>query len=487
MASSFKPELVEMPIGHWIGDRLIIDSSGIELQRPSDGINYASCPLGGPEIVDQAVSTAKAALKTSGWGMRRPRERTEVMHRWADLIVAEGEKIGQLESISSSRPIAQSVSIDVAVTAEQIRFFAEMADKEGGDVVPTDGNHLGMILSEPYGVVGAITPWNVPVSMAGWKMAPALAAGNAIVLKPSELTPFSTIYIAQLAIKAGIPAGIVNVVLGDGMTTGASLIAHSDIAKVSFTGSTLAGGAIMKKIASTQIKPMTLELGGKSPQIVFPSADLKVAARCIAGSIMLNAGQTCVAGTRLIIDQRVSGEFMGLLAAAMTSYHAGPTWDATSNYSPVISAHQIARIETIVDAAVSEGAEAIIGGKRMDRDGYFYEPTILSGVEKDSPALVEEIFGPVITVQTFGDEEEAFELSDHPTYGLAAGVFSKDLSQAMRAVKRVEAGTVWVNRYGRSRDHILPTGGYKASGIGKELGKEAYKSNRRLKSVLIEI
>lgn len=487
MPSTFNPELVEAPIGHWIGNKFITGQPGIELHRPSDGTSYASCPVGSAETVDHAVSTAKKALQTSGWGTCRPRERTEAMQRWADMIVADAEKIGQLESLSSSRPISQSVSVDVAVTAEQIRFFAEMADKEGGDVIPTDGNHLGMVLSEPYGVVGAITPWNVPVSMAGWKIGPALAAGNAIVLKPSELTPFSTLYIAQLAAKAGIPAGIVNIVLGDGLTTGASLIAHPDIAKVSFTGSTIAGAAIMKTIASTQIKPMTLELGGKSPQVVFSSADLNVAARCIARSILLNAGQTCVAGTRVIVDKRVSAEFVTLLSAAMTSYRAGATWDAATDYSPVISERQLSRIESIVDAAVFEGAEAIIGGKRMDRKGYFYEPTILSNVEKDSPALVEEIFGPVITVQTFEAEEEAFALSDHPTYGLAAGVFSKDLQQALRAVKRIEAGTVWVNRYGRSRDHILPTGGYKASGIGKDLGREAYKSNRRQKSVLIEI
>ncbi|WFU06919.1 aldehyde dehydrogenase family protein (plasmid) [Rhizobium sp. CB3171] len=487
MVSSFNPDLIELSLGHWIGDRLVQDDPEIELQRPSDAVKYASCPIASAEMVDRAILTAKSALKSSGWGTCRPRERTEALHCWADLIIAEGEKLGQLESVSSARPISQSISIDVAVTAEQIRFFAEMADKEGGDVIPTDGNHLGMSLSEPYGVIGAITPWNVPLSMAGWKMGPALAAGNAIVLKPSELTPFSTLYIAQLAVRAGIPAGLVNVVLGDGHTTGTSLIAHPDIAKVSFTGSTAAGGAIMKTIASTQIKPMTLELGGKSPQIVFSSADLKVAARCVARSILLNAGQTCVAGTRLIVDRQVSDEFLDLLSVAMSSYQAGPTWDATSDYSPVISERQIARVETIVDAAVSQGAEAVIGGKRMDRQGYFYQPTILSRVEKNSPALVEEIFGPVITAQTFSAEEEAFELSDHPTYGLAAGVFTKDLSQAMRAVKRVEAGTVWVNRYGRSRDHILPTGGFKASGIGKDLGKEAYKSNRRQKSVLIEI
>jgi len=487
MTISFDPDRIELPLGHWIGDRLVFGAPEIELLRPSDAVSYARCPIASADIVDQAVSTAKSTLRSSGWATWRPRLRAEALHRWADLIIAEGEKLGRLESLSSARPIAQSVSIDVAVTAEQIRFFAEMADKEGGDVVPTDGNHLGMILSEPFGVVGAITPWNVPLSMAGWKMGPALAAGNAIVLKPSELTPFSTLYLGELAVRAGIPAGIVNVVLGDGPTTGASIVAHPDIAKVSFTGSTVAGGAIMKTIASSQIKPVTLELGGKSPQVVFASADLKKAAGCIARSILLNAGQTCVAGTRVIADRRIAEPLLAALTEAMSTHRAGPTWDAESDYSPVISERQLQRIETIVDASITGGAECVIGGKRMERQGYFYEPTILANLAANSPALAEEIFGPVLTLQTFDDEEEAFALSDHPSYGLAAGVYTTDLSQGLRAAKRIEAGTIWVNRYGRSRDHVLPTGGYKSSGIGKDLGKEAYKSNRRQKSVLIEL
>ncbi len=487
MARSFNPDQVQLPAGHWIGGTYVNGDGGMALLRPSDAVRFAECPIADAELVERAVAAAKAALKTSGWSTCRPRQRTEALHRWANLIEAEAETLGRLESLASARPISQSVSIDVAVTAEQIRFFAELADKEGGDVVPTDGQHLGMILSEPYGVVGAITPWNVPLSMAGWKLGPALAAGNAVVLKPSEMTPFSTLHLAELSVRAGIPAGIVNIVLGDGLTTGVSLIGHPDIAKVSFTGSTLAGGSILKTIAATQIKPVTLELGGKSPQIVFASADIGMAAACIARGILINAGQTCVAGTRVLVDRKVAEPLVAALRTAMSAHRAGPTWDSATDYSPIISERQIQRIETIVDAAVAGGAECVLGGRRMDRAGYFYEPTILTAVDRTSPALTEEIFGPVLTVQTFEDEEEAFALSDHPTYGLAAGVYSSDLSQALRAVKRVEAGTVWVNRYGRSRDHILPTGGYKNSGIGKDLGKEAYKANRRQKSVLLAI
>ena len=487
MTISFDPSRVELPIGHWINGEYVEGCEELELRRPSDASPYTASPIASPEVVDRAVTAAKTALRSSGWGSWRPRERASALHRLADLMEANSQRLGQLESLASTRPIGQSISIDVAVTAEQIRFFAEFADKEGGDVVPTDGDHLGMILSEPYGVVGAITPWNVPLSMAGWKLGPILAAGNAVVIKPSELTPFSTLYLAELACKAGIPDGIVNVVLGDGATTGNSIVAHPDIAKISFTGSSIAGGAILKTIGSTQVKPMTLELGGKSPQIVFASADIRQAADCIAHSIKANAGQTCVAGSRVIVDRKIFEQFVLALKEAMSSYEAGPTWDESTTYSPIISERQLERIENIVGAAVAAGAECIQGGKRLDREGYFYPPTILTAVDERSPAITAEIFGPVLTVQSFEDEEEAFALSDHPQYGLAAGVFTTDLSQALRTVSRVQAGTVWVNRYGRSRDHILPTGGYKGSGIGKDLGREAYRANRRQKSVLIQL
>jgi len=486
MTKSFDPDQVALPVGHWIGGAYVGDEPSVELFRPSDAKRYFRCPVAGADIVDRAVANAKTALRSSGWSTCRPRQRTNAMLKWADLIEAEAETLGRLESLASARPIAQSITIDVAVTAEQIRFFAELADKEGGDVVPTDGGHLGMILSEPFGVVGAITPWNVPLSMAGWKLGPALAAGNAVVLKPSELTPFSTLYMAELAVRAGIPAGIVNIVLGDGLTTGVNLIGHPDIAKVSFTGSNVAGGSILKTIGATGIKPVTLELGGKSPQIVFGSADVEKAAGCIARGILINAGQTCVAGTRVIADRKIVDPLLTALRAAMSTYKAGATWNHETDFSPIISERQLQRIGDIVNAAVSGGAECVLGGRRLEREGYFFAPTILTAVRPDSPALREEIFGPVLTVQTFEDEEEALALSDHPTYGLAAGIYTTNLSQAIRATKRIEAGTVWVNRYGRSRDHILPTGGYKSSGIGKDLGKDAYKANRRQKSVLIE-
>lgn len=257
--------------------------------------------------------------------------------------------------------------------------------------------------------------------MAVWKLGPALAAGNAVVLKPSEMTPFSTLYLAELADRAGIPAGLINIVLGDGMTTGNAITGHPDIAKVSFTGSTRAGSAIMENIARTGIKPMTLELGGKSPQIVFADADIDRAAAAVALSITSNAGQACVAGSRLIVEKSAAPALIDAIVRRMQTVVPGPTWDATSQYSPIISEKQRQRIDDIIAASIAGGAECLTGGGVMDAPGYFYRPTLVAAVDQASPAIAEEIFGPVLTLQTFEDEEEAMALADHPSYGLAAG------------------------------------------------------------------
>ncbi|MBZ9765475.1 aldehyde dehydrogenase family protein [Mesorhizobium sp. CA6] len=487
MSLSFNPDTIAHPVGHFIDGELVSAEGAMEMRRPSDGKSYAACPVAGVDLVDRAVESAKAALKASNWGGVRPRERTKALHAWADLMEAEAQTLARIEALSSTRPVGQLVAGDIAVTAEQIRFFAEFADKEGSELVPTDDASLGMIMSVPYGVVGAITPWNFPISMAGWKLGPALAAGNAVVLKPSEMTPFSAIYMAELAVRAGLPSGLINVVLGDGPTTGTALTGHPEIAKVSFTGSTRAGSAIMENVARTGVKPMTLELGGKSPQIVFADADLDKAATAIAGSVTFNAGQACVAGTRLIVEKSVADRLTASILEKMKAVRPGPTWEETTQYSPIISHGQRARVDGIVRAAVSAGGECLIGGGAMEAPGYFYEPTLIANVSQGNPAIVEEIFGPVLTVQTFDSEEEALALSSHPTYGLASGLFTADLSRTIRFARRLEAGTVWVNRYSRSRDHILPTGGYKRSGIGKDLGREAYLANRRTKSVLITL
>ncbi|WP_296741205.1 aldehyde dehydrogenase family protein [Mesorhizobium sp.] len=487
MSLTFDPRSIKLPIGHFIGGEYVAGTAAMTVKAPSDGRPIAEIPLADASVVDRAVETAKAALVSSGWNRQRPRERLRALCAWADLIEKEAEYLARIEAVSSSRLIGEALAGDVMVAAEQIRFFAEFADKECDDLVPTADSQFGFIASEPYGVVGAITAWNVPVALAAWKLAPALAAGNAVVLKPSEMTPFSTLYMAELAVRAGMPAGLINVVVGDGPQTGAAIVAHADVAKVSFTGSTRAGVAIMENAARSGIKPVTLELGGKSPQVVFADADLDLAARCITRTILANAGQGCVAGSRVIVDRPVAAGLAERIVELMKQVTPGPTWDETTTFSPIISEPQLSRIDSIVTAARNMGAEVVCGGARIEREGSFYQPTVLAAVTDSSPAVAEEIFGPVLTIQSFDGEEEATQLARHKTYGLSAGLFTKDLSRAMRMVRMLEAGTVWVNRYGRSRDHILPTGGWKSSGLGKDLGREAYHANRRTKSVLIDL
>jgi aldehyde dehydrogenase (NAD+) len=488
--NNFDPSRVTVRSAHFIGGQYLEGAGVIDVARPSDGMVYAALPLADATLVDHAVEDAWRAFKTSDWARRAPRERARVMRRWAELIEADVETLAPLEALGSTRPIADAARWDVPFTAEGIRFYSEYADRIGGEVAATRPDHLGMTIAEPYGVIAAIAPWNFPLVMASWKVAPALAAGNAVVLKPSELTPFSVLRLAELAVEAGIPPGIFNVVQGDGRTTGDALCRHPKISKVTFTGSSQTGAAIMTACAQTGTKPVTLELGGKSPQLVFADApDLDRVARRVAAAIAGNAGQVCVAGSRLIVERGAAARLIDGISTAFAALKPGATWAAGTTLPPIISSPQLQRIDGIVKRTLESGARVATGGARMalSGDGAFYAPTILTGVTAESEAVREEIFGPVLTVQTFDDEDEALALASHAKYGLAAGVHTSDLSRALRMMRGIEAGTVWINRYGRTADFVIPTGGYKSSGIGKDLGRQAYEANLRFKSVLIDI
>ncbi len=490
LSLGFNPTGVILPEGHFIDGRAQwLEGRRIDVLRPSDGVPFGQVPAGGEEAVDLAVASAIQALATSGWAMRPPRERGRVLRRWADLMEVHAVELAQLEAVSSTRPVTGAFNSDIPATIEAIRFFGELADKLGGDVAATRRDSLGFVASEPYGVIGAIAPWNFPLSMMSWKVGPALAAGNAVVLKPSELTPFSTVRAAQLAIEAGLPAGILNIVHGFGHEAGAAIVRHPKIAKVSFTGSTRTGAAIMADIAATGIKPLTLELGGKSPQLVFEHVDdLRHTADCIVRGFTSNAGQACVAGTRLVVHEKLLEPLVETIIEMITPMSPSVTWDAEGTYSPIISKKQAYRIDSLVTQSVERGAEILLGGGMFDgpHEGAFYRPTLLHRVDSDTPAVREELFGPVLTVQTFRDEHEGIALAAHPTYGLAAGVHTSNLSQAMRAMRGIAAGTVWINRYNRSGDMVIPTGGFGQSGIGQDLGRQAVEANLRHKSVLID-
>lgn len=490
MASFTPDQIIPAPGSNIIGGRRVVGlGPALTVLRPSDARPFADLDTASADQVDRAVEDAARAFKQSDWAKVEPRQRMKVLRRWADLIEADMEVLAPLEAVGSTRTIAEARAWDVWYTAETIRFFAEFADKVGGDVAATSSDKLGLTITEPYGVITAIAPWNLPLVMAGWKVAPALAAGNAVVLKPSEMTPFSVVRLAELAIQAGLPPGLFNIVQGDGQAVGDRLCRHPLVSKVTFTGSTRTGIAIMQACAETGPKPVTLELGGKSPQLVFADAtDLDKTAGIVARAITLNAGQVCVAGSRLLVQEQVADRVVMAIRDRFQALRPGPTWEAGTSLSPIISHPQADRIDGIVSRTMAAGAELLTGGGRASgpQDGAFYQPTILAGMTREHEAVREEIFGPVLTVQTFREEEEAFALANDSGFGLAAGVHTGDVSRALRALRALEAGTVWVNRYGRSNDFILPTGGFKKSGIGKDLGREAYEANLKSKTMLIE-
>ncbi len=472
------------------GRRTAGEGAAMDVLRPSDGRSYGTLDGASAAQIDAIVTDAWQAYKSSGWAATDPRGRMKVMRRWADLIDADVALLAPLEAVGSTRSIDEILAWDLSYTAETIRFFAEFADKAGGEVMATTPDKLGFTITEPYGVIAAIAPWNLPLVMAAWKIAPAIASGNSVVLKPSELTPFSIVRVAELAIEAGLPRGVFNVVQGDGRSVGDPLCRHPLVAKVSFTGSTQTGQAIMKACAETGPKPVTLELGGKSPQIVFADAkDIGQAAAIVAKAIALNSGQVCVAGSRLLVQDKVADEVVGRILSAFEAHRIGPTWGGNTTMGPIISEKQLNQIDAMVGRAIGAGGTAITGGSRAPapQDGSYYLPTILTGLAQDAEAVQGEIFGPVLTVQTFADEEEAYALANDSRYGLAAGVHTGDLNRALRATRALEAGTVWVNRYGRSNDFMLPTGGFKQSGIGKDLGREAYMATMKSKAALIQL
>lgn len=345
-----------------------------------------------------------------------------------------------------------------------------------------------MVLREPYGVVAGIAPWNAPIYLAALKMAPALAAGNAVVLKPSETTPYSLIRLSQLAIEAGLPAGVVSIVPGVGHEAGSALVKHPQVGFVSFTGSTASGARIMADAALNGLKPVSLELGGKSPQLVFADArDLDAVAAYVADSICGNAGQICFAGTRLVVDERIVEPLIDRIEQRLEVVRPGPTWRMDSTLAPIFSEAQARRVEDILQRSVKAGAEIQRGGMRVDtgHGGVYFQPTVVRGATPENPVVCEEVFGPVLAVQTFRDVEEGLALADHPVYGLAGAVHTADIDKALRAARAIEAGTIWVNHYGPTGDLNAPQSPYKQSGSGQDGGPGAVAKYMRTKNVRV--
>ncbi len=488
MAVNYLPDSVQVCNAHFIGGQRNEQGCGeLPVLRPSDGFRHALLPEAGAAVVEAAVASALKAQ--AQWRKLAPRERGRLMRRWGDLVAQHAVQIAQLESLVSSRPFHEALAVDVPGAADWLRFYGEYADKLEGTVTASSEDKLSLILREPYGVVGIITPWNFPLFLASWKLAPAIAAGNAVVLKPSELTPFSIVRVAELAVEAGLPPGLLNIVHGTGPITGQALVTHRDVSYVSFTGSTAVGARIMADAALSGIKPVSLELGGKSPALVFDDCgDLEAVADHVTWGITRNAGQLCYAGSRLVVAENIADALLEKIASRMAALRFGPTWHGATSMPPIISQRQCERIGALVNETLAAGARLAAGGhSRIIDGGHFFEPTLLDRIETGMPGHRQEIFGPVLAVQRFKDAEQGLALANHPDYGLSAAVFTRDIDCALRASRQLKAGTVWVNRWGRTPEMMSsPFGGYGQSGFGKESGKPGIENFLRSKSVWVD-
>ncbi|MFX1712452.1 aldehyde dehydrogenase [Stutzerimonas stutzeri] len=456
---------------------------------PVDGrvlAQVASCDLADAE---RAVASARAAFEAGSWAKLAPAKRKAVLIRFADLLEANREELALLETLDMGKPIGDSLTVDIPGAARALRWSGEAIDKIYDEVAATPHDQLGLVTREPVGVVAAIVPWNFPLMMACWKLGPALATGNSVVLKPSEKSPLTAIRIAQLAIDAGIPAGVLNVLPGYGHTVGKALALHMDVDTLVFTGSTRVAKQLMIYAGESNMKRVWLEAGGKSPNIVFADApDLQAAAQAAAGAIAFNQGEVCTAGSRLLVERSIKERFLPMVVEALKGWKPGNPLDPATNVGALVDTQQLNTVLGYIDAGRQAGAQVLIGGQRTleETGGLYVEPTIFDGVDNAMKIAQEEIFGPVLSVISFDSAEEAVAIANDTPYGLAAAVWTADLSKAHRTARALRAGSVWVNQYDGG-DMTAPFGGFKQSGNGRDKSLHAFDKYTELKATWIQL
>ncbi|HUC75890.1 MAG TPA: aldehyde dehydrogenase family protein [Vicinamibacterales bacterium] len=437
--------------------------------------------------VDAAVRAARAALN-GPWSKMSARDRGRLLWRVGDALMERADEIARLETLHNGKPIFESRQIEIPAAAECFQYYAGWADKLHGETIPVRGEYLAYTLREPVGVIAAIVPWNFPLLLTAWKVAPALACGNTVIIKPASQTPLTAIALAEIAAEIGVPPGVLNVITGPGSTVGQMLVEHPGIDKIAFTGDTSTGKGIMRGAAET-LKKITLELGGKSPNIVFADADLDAAIRGATTGIFYGKGEVCAAGSRLLVDKAVKHEFVDKVAARAKKMVPGDPMDPKTRLGAVASRKQLETDLRYIEVAKKEGAELVAGGARADigtGKGYFLQPTIFDGVTPDMTIAREEIFGPVLAAIEFGDVDEAIARANDSTYGLAAAVWTRDIKKAHHVARCLQAGTVWINTY-NVYDTAAPFGGYKQSGFGREMSVHALEHYTQLKTVWVDL
>jgi aldehyde dehydrogenase (NAD+) len=459
----------------------------MEVVNPATEETIATVASAGREDVDAAVAAARAALD-GPWSQLSARERGRLVHRLSTRLMERADEIARLETLHNGKPISESRHIEIPAAAECFEYFAGWADKVMGETIPVKGNHLTYTLREPVGVVAAIVPWNFPLLLAAWKIAPALACGNTVIVKPASQTPLTALALADLALEVGLPPGVLNVLTGPGGTLGQALVEHPGIDKIAFTGDTATGKGIMRSAADT-LKRITLELGGKSPNIVFGDADIDAALRGASIGIFYGKGEVCAAGSRLLVDRAIKDEFVDKLAARAKKMVPGDPLDPKTRFGAVASKKQLETVLRYIESGRSEGATLVAGGARADigtGKGYFVQPTIFADVSPAMTIAREEIFGPVLAAIEFADLDEAIARANDSAYGLAAGVWTRDIKKAHYVARKLQAGTVWINTY-NVYDTAAPFGGYKQSGFGREMSAHALEHYTQVKSVWVDL